>query len=267
MSYDPNRDAQQRPPPAPNYMGRAVLIGIGAALLVLAVGAGGIAFGSSRNKQSPVVITATPLPSIAPTTQPVAAAATSPPAPAATPSAVPPTSTPQPPTVQPTAPPTIPPTVAPTATPAPLNLAGKVADDIPGTPLQFGVTVTSIVAGTKNNDVYSVQLKAGQTLRIRSMGDMSIRIYEPAFKSIDSSRIPPPPLCGDKCNATFFWSQQTGRTTSVLASMMVAPSNTSLRRPSSNAMLSGRSVEQTETLLLSVRRWGSQRRIAGWKQQ
>ncbi len=81
-----------------------------------------------------------------------------------------PSSTPEPPS----------PTPAPTATPAPiatatvnpaatpLNLAGKVASSLPGTPLRLGQPVTSVVdQGAKPRDMYAVTLRAGQTFTVQ----------------------------------------------------------------------------------------------------
>lgn len=52
-----------------------------------------------------------------------------------------------------------------TATPAAINMLGKVSDKLPGTPIQSGQTVTSILDGhSRGDDYYSVSLKAGQRL-------------------------------------------------------------------------------------------------------
>jgi hypothetical protein len=51
---------------------------------------------------------------------------------------------------------------------SPSNMVGKVASDIPGTPLQLCQTVTSVIdRNTRPVDVYSVQLQAGQSVRLR----------------------------------------------------------------------------------------------------
>jgi hypothetical protein len=64
----------------------------------------------------------------------------------------------------------LPPTVGPPSpTPGPMNMVGQVASDIPGTPLQLGQAVTSVIdRDTRPVDVYSVhQLQAGQSVRFR----------------------------------------------------------------------------------------------------
>jgi hypothetical protein len=59
------------------------------------------------------------------------------------------------------APPT---TACPTS--SPINMVGKVASDLPGTPLQLCQGVTSVIdRNTRPVDVYSVQLQAGQSVR------------------------------------------------------------------------------------------------------
>jgi hypothetical protein len=51
---------------------------------------------------------------------------------------------------------------------SPSNMVGKVASDIPGTPLQLCQVVTSVIdRDTRPVDVYSVQLEAGQSVRLR----------------------------------------------------------------------------------------------------
>jgi hypothetical protein len=58
--------------------------------------------------------------------------------------------------------------VSPPPIPGPINMVGQVASDIPGTPLQLGQTVTSVIdRDTRPVDVYSVQLQAGQSVRFR----------------------------------------------------------------------------------------------------
>lgn len=106
---------------------------------------------------TPVPATAT----LTPTPTPI------PPTPTPTPTPVPltptPTSTPIAPTPTPM-PTTVPPT--PTPTPAPPPPTSSKANDIPGTPLAMGVTVSSVVDTlTKTRDVYSVQLTAGHEVR------------------------------------------------------------------------------------------------------
>ena len=54
-----------------------------------------------------------------------------------------------------------------TVGPGVINLAGTVANDLPGTPLRLGATVTSVIdLATKRRDVYAVALRAGQTLQV-----------------------------------------------------------------------------------------------------
>lgn len=61
------------------------------------------------------------------------------------------------------APPT---TACPTS--SPINMVGKVASDLPGNPLQLCQAVTSVIdRNTRPVDVYSVQLQAGQSVRLR----------------------------------------------------------------------------------------------------
>jgi DNA-binding CsgD family transcriptional regulator len=58
--------------------------------------------------------------------------------------------------------------VSPSPTPGPINMVGQVASDTPGTPLQLGQAVTSVIdRDTRPVDVYSVQLQAGQSVRFR----------------------------------------------------------------------------------------------------
>jgi len=85
--------------------------------------------------------------------------------PATTPTVAPaPTMTPRPPA--PTPAPTATATVNPAVTP--LDLAGKVASTLPGTPLRLGQAVTSVVdQGAKPRDMYAVTLRAGQTFTVQ----------------------------------------------------------------------------------------------------
>ena len=49
-----------------------------------------------------------------------------------------------------------------------MNLAGKVASALPGTPLRLGQPVTSVVdQGAKPRDMYTVTLRAGQTFTVQ----------------------------------------------------------------------------------------------------
>jgi len=60
------------------------------------------------------------------------------------------------------------PAPSPAANATPLALAGKVASARPGTPLRLGQAVTSIIdRQAKPDDLYAVQLKAGQTLHVQ----------------------------------------------------------------------------------------------------
>jgi hypothetical protein len=58
----------------------------------------------------------------------------------------------------------------PTACPIldPINMVGQVASDTPGTPLQLCQAVTSVIdKNTRPIDLYSIQLKGGQSVRFR----------------------------------------------------------------------------------------------------
>ena len=151
--------------------------------------------------------TPTPVPPIL-TTKAVASTPTStlpptpaPPKPKPTPTLMPPTATPVPPTAIPTPiPPTPAPKPTPTATPVPIPAptatpvptpaptitpvptltpapppsTGSIANDIPGTPLAMGVSLSSVLdTVTKTRDVYSVQLTAGQEVRFAVEGHAS----------------------------------------------------------------------------------------------
>lgn len=103
-----------------------------------------------------------PIQAVAPTT----AAATPTPIP---PTPVPPTATRIPPTATPIPPTPVPPT--PTAIHGTVNLAGKVASDIPGTLVAPPVTVNSVLdRDTKPRDVYAIQLQAGEQLTVTLKG-------------------------------------------------------------------------------------------------
>ncbi len=63
-------------------------------------------------------------------------------------------------------------TISPAATP--LDLAGKVASGLPGTPLQAGQPVTSVLdAATKPDDLYALNLRAGTQLTVSLQANSS----------------------------------------------------------------------------------------------
>jgi hypothetical protein len=69
-----------------------------------------------------------------------------------------------------------------------VNLSGQVANDIPGTPLDFGTPVVSAIdTDTKKRDVYAVSLAAGQTLRIvvESSDAINVQVAKPGTKSFN----------------------------------------------------------------------------------
>ena len=68
------------------------------------------------------------------------------------------------------------------------DLAGTVANDLPGTPLGLGKTVTSVIdAATKRRDVYAVALRAGQTLQVdtdATRSDYSVLLLPPTATTV-----------------------------------------------------------------------------------
>jgi len=69
-----------------------------------------------------------------------------------------------------------------------VNLAGKVANDVPGTSLAPGTTVTSVIdVAAKRRDVYAVSLAAGQTLQVdtdANRWDYSVLLLPPGTTSV-----------------------------------------------------------------------------------
>lgn len=73
-----------------------------------------------------------------------------------------------------------PPTACPTSDP--INMVGRVASYIPGTPLQLCQAVTSVIdRDTRPVDFYSVQLQAGQSVRFRIQctPNCELRLWNP----------------------------------------------------------------------------------------
>jgi hypothetical protein len=78
--------------------------------------------------------------------------------------------------------------VPPSPTPGPINMVGQVASDTPGTPLQLGQAVTSVIdRDTRPVDVYSVQLQAGQSVRfqIQCNQNCSLSFWNPNTRPAD----------------------------------------------------------------------------------
>ena len=66
----------------------------------------------------------------------------------------------------------------------------QVLDDVPGTPLEPGITISSTLdKETKPRDVYSVQLTAGQTVYITIKSNKSFHLHyaNPGFSTFDAS--------------------------------------------------------------------------------
>lgn len=91
------------------------------------------------------------------------------------------------------------PTPMPTPTVKPytgkVNLAGKVASDIPGTPVAAGTTVTSVAdSNTKPRDVYAIEMEAGATLHLEvallsQPSRATITVANPGSTSFDNGEI------------------------------------------------------------------------------
>ncbi len=91
------------------------------------------------------------------------------------------------------------PTPKPTPRPKPytgkVNLAGKVASDIPGTPVAAGTTVTSVAdSNTKPRDVYAIEMEAGATLHLEvallsQPSRATITVANPGSTSFDNGEI------------------------------------------------------------------------------
>jgi DNA-binding CsgD family transcriptional regulator len=96
-------------------------------------------------------------------------------------------------------------TATPQPVPAPVDLAGKVASDFPGTPLTSGSAVSSIIdAQTKPRDVYALQLTVGQRLQVdvvASAPAYRVTLEEPGMLPGNPEGIH---LCsyGNSCTAT-----------------------------------------------------------------
>lgn len=75
-------------------------------------------------------------------------------------------------------------------TSSPINMVGRVASDIPGTPLQLGQAVTSVIdKNTRPVDVYSIELDAGQSVRFRIQCNdfCSLSLWNPNTINVRSS--------------------------------------------------------------------------------
>jgi hypothetical protein len=82
--------------------------------------------------------------------------------------------------------------VPPSPTPGPINMVGQVASDIPGTPLQLGQAVSSVIdEDTRPIDVYSVQLQAGQSVRFRIQCNQhcSLSLWNPNTINVRSNAV------------------------------------------------------------------------------
>ena len=71
-----------------------------------------------------------------------------------------------------------------------LNLTGQVATEIPGTPIDFGTTVTSVLdTDTRKREVFSVSLKAGEKLRVKAtstgIANLKLILHKPGAISVD----------------------------------------------------------------------------------
>jgi hypothetical protein len=75
---------------------------------------------------------------------------------------------------------------------SPSNMVGKVASDIPGTPLQLCQAVTSVIdKRTRPVDVYSIQLQAGQSVRFRIQCNefCSLNLWNPNTINVRSTAV------------------------------------------------------------------------------
>jgi cell pole-organizing protein PopZ len=100
---------------------------------------------------------------------------------------------------------------ASTSSPAPpqesLGSSTQPANDIPGTPLAFDTSVTSLLdSRSKPRDVYAIELKRGQILRVvtESTQDVYADIGRPNLESIRDRTVLTPVCPSDtECNRTF----------------------------------------------------------------
>ncbi len=69
-----------------------------------------------------------------------------------------------------------------------VNVAGTVANDVPGTSLAPGTTITSVIdVAAKRRDVYGVSLVAGQTLQVdtdANRWDYRVLLFPPGTTSV-----------------------------------------------------------------------------------
>ncbi len=85
-----------------------------------------------------------------------------------------------------------------------VNLTGKLATEIPGTPIELGTTFTSVIdKDTRKHEVVAVSLKAGETLRVHftsTHSPTSVRLFKPDAVSVNDRGSKT--LCDNTINCT-----------------------------------------------------------------